>query len=213
MASSRPRRARAPPPAKRRPINRIRVAAGGGRGEGEMAAPPWGRTSRFVRPLRVHPQHPVPWAAHDVHKHAPCTARVSLTKPRVHAPLSGCRSCLGGVVPGVFASLDPRLISVIPTGIAGRDFVTPHDRTLFARHPLARDPPHVIPCGGSPGTPPLPASPPHGKTADGAVLQVDSPLHSLPPPFSAAGRGNRPIPARRTPARTTPAAHVPCRGT
>ena len=32
---------------------------------------PWGRTSRFVRALRVHPQQPLPWAAHDVHKHPP----------------------------------------------------------------------------------------------------------------------------------------------
>ena len=69
---------------------------------GRAIAPrPWGRTSRFVRPLRVHPQQTVPWAAHDVHKHPPRRARVGLTKSRVHAPLTGCRSCLGGGLPGV----------------------------------------------------------------------------------------------------------------
>jgi hypothetical protein len=51
---------------------------------------------------------------------------------RVHAPLTGCRSGVWGVVPGLFASLDPRLISVIPTGIDRRDFVMPHDRHVFA---------------------------------------------------------------------------------
>jgi hypothetical protein len=43
-----------------------------------------------------------------------------------------------------------------------------------------------------------------------------SPLRSLLPPLSAAGRAsagwwNRPIPARVPPTRTMPAAHVPCR--
>ena len=151
MASSRPRRARAPPPAKRRPINRMRVAAGGGRGEGEMAAP-WGRTSRFVRPLSVHPQQPPSLGRpRRPHTRAPKGPRRFDQIARSRFPL-GVQvvfevRCSGGV-----ASLDPRLISVIPTGIAGRDFVTPNDRTLFSRHPLARDPPHVVPCG-SPGAP------------------------------------------------------------
>jgi hypothetical protein len=57
----------------------------------------------------------------------------------------GVQLVFGGRSSGGVASLDPRLISVIPTGIAGRDFVTPHDRTLFPRHPVAAAPPRAGP--------------------------------------------------------------------
>ena len=95
---------------------------------------------------------------------------------------SGCRSVMGDRLPGVFASLDPRLISVTPLGVDGFDGV-------------------AVLCGSA-GVAIGRGRTPHGKTADGAVLQV-RPRHlsapTSPPaptqnlssplsPFSSLGR-------------------------
>jgi hypothetical protein len=68
------RRARAPSPAKRHPVNCTRVDAGEVRGEGPRDTPPWGRTSRFVR---VHPPPPT-------------------TPPKTNTPNSEATSCRAG---------------------------------------------------------------------------------------------------------------------
>ena len=117
-------------------MNCIRVDAGEGRGEGERAAPvgtnlqvcpPAACPPSTTRPLGRPPRPPTP----------------ALNGPRRFDQIARSRTPLGvqvvfgGRRSGGVASLDPRLISVIPTGIAGRDFVTPHDPTLFARHPRA----------------------------------------------------------------------------
>jgi hypothetical protein len=146
VANPRPRRALAQPPAKRRPVNCTRVAAGEGSGEGEIAAPvgtnlevcpPAACASSTTRPLG-HPRRP--------QTRAPKAPRRFDRIARSRTP-HGVPVVFGGRSSGGVASLDPRLISVIPTGIASRDFVTPHHRTLFPRHPLATDAPQVIPCG------------------------------------------------------------------
>jgi hypothetical protein len=61
---------------------------------------PWGRTSRFVRPLRVHPQQPLPWAAHNVHKHALRRARVGFPNRAFTHPSRGAGRGWGAVFRG-----------------------------------------------------------------------------------------------------------------
>ena len=55
----------------------------------------------------------LPWNGNHQGRSGPRHVRVR----RFHAPLSGCRSIMGNRQPGVFASLDPRLISVTPVGV------------------------------------------------------------------------------------------------
>jgi hypothetical protein len=91
---------------------------------------PWGRTSRFVRPLRVHPQPRVaaPAATRGSCPPKPrkpgdpaCPTRPVRPTSRPSAALSrtplGVQFNPGARQPGVFASLDPRLMSVTPTGV------------------------------------------------------------------------------------------------
>ena len=190
MASPRPRRARAPPPAKRRPFNTPRVTAGGGRGEGNRAVsvgtnlqvcPPAVCPSSTTRPLGGPPR-PQPPALNGPRRFDQIA--------RSRTPL-GVQVVLGGVVPGVFASLDPRLISVIPTGIAGRDFVTPNDRTLFPRHPLARDPRSRRPVR-EPGFTTPRRLPPHGKTVEAPYSRLGGAAASQANGPALAGWWKRP---------------------
>jgi hypothetical protein len=113
--------------------------------------------------------------------------------PRSRTP-SGCRSFLGGGQPGVFASLDPRLMSVTPLGVDGRDCVAVlYGGVLCCAVRSGAVRCEVVLCGakwccavrsgfvlcdwfavpcGSPGLWIGRRLRPHGKTADGAVLQV-----------------------------------------
>ena len=146
-----------PPPAKRHSVNCTRVAAGGGWGEGERAAPV-GRTGRFVRPLRVHPQ---PRVAAPAATRGSCppkprkpgdpacptrpvrpTSRPSAARSRT--PL-GVQLNPGARQPGVFASLDPRLMSVTPTGVCVLQPPRRHQTT-------SRQPRPTCPTVGAPST-------------------------------------------------------------
>jgi hypothetical protein len=74
---------------------------------------------------------------------------------RCHAPRSGCRSKVGGLEPGVFASLDPRLMSVTPIGVGvfqlpRRDLTTSRlhgslDRRVRCIRPLGPHPRQTAP--------------------------------------------------------------------
>ena len=190
MANPRPRRALAQPPAKRRPVNCTRVAAGEGSGEGEIAAPvgtnlevcPPAACASSTTPPLGSPQRP--------QTRAPKAPRRFDRIARSRTP-HGVPVVFGGRSSGGVASLDPRLISVIPTGIAGRDFVTPHDRTLFPRHPLARDPRSRRPVR-EPGFTTPRRLPPHGKTVEAPYSRLGGAAASQANGPALAGWWKRP---------------------
>jgi hypothetical protein len=119
---------------------------------------PWGRTSRFVRPLRVHPQ---PRVAAPAATRGSCPPKLRKpgdpacpTKPvrptsRPSAALSrtplGVQVNPGARQPGVFASLDPRLMSVTPTGVCVWQPPRRHQTT-------SRQPRPTCPTAGAPST-------------------------------------------------------------
>jgi hypothetical protein len=87
------------------PRNDIRSTEHGwlreGAGGRAIAPRPWGRTSRFVRPLRVHPRQRVPRAARDVHKHPPSRGRVGFPKLAFTHPSRGAGRAWGADFRGV----------------------------------------------------------------------------------------------------------------
>jgi hypothetical protein len=119
---------------------------------------PWGRTSRFVRPLRVHHQPRVAAPAATRGSCPPklrkpgdpaCPTRPVRPTSRPSAALSrtplGVQVNPGARQPGVFASLDPRLMSVTPTGVCVLQPPRRHQTT-------SRQPRPTCPTAGAPST-------------------------------------------------------------
>jgi hypothetical protein len=89
------------------PYSRLRSCAGARACSDSRSLDPGGATTRSASP-RSPGGSSCEWSD---------KSPLLFAKSRFHAPLSGCSTVMGDQLPGVFASLDPRLISVTPVGV------------------------------------------------------------------------------------------------
>jgi hypothetical protein len=150
---------RACPPSRKTTFGQLHSRGRGrGLGGGRKGRRLWGRTSRFVRPLRLHHQPRVAAPAATRGSCPPklrkpgdpaCPTRPVRPTSRPSAALSrtplGVQVNPGARQPGVFASLDPRLMSVTPTGVCVLQPPRRHQTT-------SRQPRPTCPTAGAPST-------------------------------------------------------------